>query len=313
MAESNKLDIAIDAGADFAMSFNITDNNDSVVDLTGAKIEAQLRQFSEANDYFPFTVTHSGITGRVKISMPHEMTAEIPFSSGVYDVKITFNDGTVKKPFYGEAYINPEVTRAYDGTILPVVAMESLYDLPSIGNLNRLYYIFETNEMYRWNGVNYVTAADPNSIVAVQKVSSENYTDKYRITFSNGNYSEYYVTNGRDGERGVSIASIEKTSTVGLVDTYTITLTNGNTETFTVTNGTNGRDGAAGSSIASIEKTATAGLVDTYTITLTNGNTETFTVTNGAKGERGQDGSGYIEYDETTETIIMIGIESNNS
>lgn len=336
MADTNKLNILIEAGSDFAMSFVITDNNDNIVDLTGALIEARLRQFEESNDYFPFTVTHSGSTGRVKISMPHEMTSEIPYTNGVYDVKITFENGIKKKPFYGEAFINEEVTRPYDGTILNVLAMQSIDKLPSIGQLNRLYYIYDNNEFYRWNGTNYVTAADPNSIIAVTKISSSGLIDKYRIHFSNGNYSEFQVKNGSDGS---SIAHIEKTLTDGIVDTYTITLTNGQEYSFQVTNGivgvgissiektgTSGNidtytitltnnntyqfqvtNGVDASSIASIEKTGTEGRVDTYTITLTNGKKETFTVTNGEKGDRGLDGSGTFFYDEDTELINMFG------
>ncbi len=198
----NKLDIVIESGADFGMTFWITDNNEQIVDLTDAIVEARLRQFAEANDFFPFTVTHGGVNGRVKISMPHEMTAIIPYTAGVYDVKITFKNGSVRKPFYGEAYINPEITRPYDGTILNIISVGKLEDLPEIGQIDRLYYIHETDEFYRWNGTEYVTAAEPNSIVAVEKIGSQGLVDTYRIYFSNGNTSEFFVTNGTEGPQG---------------------------------------------------------------------------------------------------------------
>ena len=107
---------------------------------------------------------------------------------------------------------------------------------------------------------------DGNGIVGISLISTVDKVKTYRITFTNGTYFDYAVTDG------ANIESIEKTAAVGLVDTYTVILSDGSTTTFEVTNG-NG--------IASIVKTGQNVLTDTYTITFTNGTTMTFEVTNG--------------------------------
>ena len=108
--DENKLDIEMKTGRDFVMSFTMYDDNNNVTDLSGSTVEANLRQESKSFDFFPFTMTHNGAGGRVKMAMSHEMTAEIPYSKGVYDVKVTFPDGFVAEPIHGEVYIETSAT-----------------------------------------------------------------------------------------------------------------------------------------------------------------------------------------------------------
>lgn len=68
-------------------------------------------------------------------------------------------------------------------------------------------------------------------ISSISKTSTSGLVDTYKITYSDGAYSTFIVTNGK------GINTITKTSTSGLVDTYTITYNVGEPTTFTVTNG----------------------------------------------------------------------------
>ena len=79
--ETKQVNITIEAGATFQMFFTVRDDNQSLIDLTGATVEAQLREFPEAQDYFQFTATHNGSGGRVNITMQYEDTAAIPYSA----------------------------------------------------------------------------------------------------------------------------------------------------------------------------------------------------------------------------------------
>ena len=70
MADDNRYNIKIECGADFVLPFTWYDNNGEPVDLTGATVEAQLRQYESSYDYFDFVCSHNGIGGRIVISMP---------------------------------------------------------------------------------------------------------------------------------------------------------------------------------------------------------------------------------------------------
>ena len=138
-----------------------------------------------------------------------------------------------------------------------------------------------------------------NGISGIEKISTSGLVDTYRISFTDGTYFDFTVTNGKDGidgakgdkgdkgNTGNGIASIVKTGTSGLNDTYTINFTNGTHFDYIVTNGA---DGQTGNGITGIVKTGTVGLVDSYRINFTNGTYFDYSVTNGAKGDKGDKG-----------------------
>ena len=91
------------------------------------------------------------------------------------------------------------------------------------------------------------------TISSIEKQAPVNeYTDTYRIIFSDGNHYDFTVTNGKDGQDGapgapgaagadganLSVISVQKTGSNGHVDTYTITYSDDTKTTFTVTNAT---------------------------------------------------------------------------
>ena len=154
--ELNKLDIELEGGADFVMPFVMYDDSDNIIDLTGATIRAQLRQTAESSDYFQFTVTHNGVGGRVVVSMPHEMTAEIPFTNGVYDIYITFPNDSEQMIMYGDVYVYQNVTKPINGEIMYLLSFVSEDEFPATGLTRRIYLSLRSNTMYRWNGSTYI-------------------------------------------------------------------------------------------------------------------------------------------------------------
>lgn len=110
MNETIKCDINIECDADYKADFQITEDDESIVhDMTGWGIEAQLREFPEATDYFDFTCTAD--ENGFHISMDHTETAKIGYTLGCYDVFITDPYGNKTKLIKGKAYIAPRATR----------------------------------------------------------------------------------------------------------------------------------------------------------------------------------------------------------
>lgn len=109
--ETKKLNIVIDAGVDFIMAFRLKDYNNNLIDLTGASVAAHLRHLAEDKDYMPFEVSHNRTGGRVQIKMAGVNTEKIPYTDGVYDVQITFPNGTKICPLHGDVKIIAGATR----------------------------------------------------------------------------------------------------------------------------------------------------------------------------------------------------------
>lgn len=159
MADGNKYNITIECGADFVLPFTWYDNNGNPVDLTGATVEAQLRETSSSPDAYDFICQHNGSGGRIAITLPRESTTEISYSYGVYDVFVTLPSGRYR-PLYGDVIIQDHVTKNFDGEMLAVISIGTLADLPSTGLTNRLYYVHSEKEFFIWNGTGYVGAID---------------------------------------------------------------------------------------------------------------------------------------------------------
>ena len=203
MAEENRLNIGIECGIDFVMPFTWYDENGDPMDLTGATVEAQLREYEASPDFFEFACYHNGAGGRITVTMLHETTAQIPYSYGVYDVHVTLN-GIRYRPLYGDVKVYNNVTKVSDGSILFTVSVNTYDDLPSVGNTERLYFVKQTGMFYRWNGTNYVYIGTSNGIASIEKIGSRGdvetgIIDTYRIYYSDGRYDDFELQNGMRG------------------------------------------------------------------------------------------------------------------
>ena len=152
---SNKYDIEIECGADFALSFVIRDDGGSLVNLADAVITAQLREYAEAQDYIDFTAVHNSAGGKITLTMAHEDTANISYTQGVYDVFVTL-DGTTEKVVYGDVTVYPNVTKPVEGEVMYLLSFNTEEDLPAVGMMRRVYFCHASSFMYRWNGTAYV-------------------------------------------------------------------------------------------------------------------------------------------------------------
>lgn len=159
MARKDNLyyDITIDTGGDFELSFTLYGEGSSVVDLTGAIVRAQLREYPEGSTTTDFVCTHNDDGGQITISMVHEATRDLGYSYGWFDIKVTYPNGSVEEVMHGKAFITAHVTRPQDGgTPYTVVAFESFDDFPTQGNLSRIYLDREYGQLYYWTGSQYL-------------------------------------------------------------------------------------------------------------------------------------------------------------
>lgn len=184
--KDNKLNIAIECGADFRMKFTITDDNDQPIDLTGAIVEAQLRQYESAVDYFQFVATHNQTGGTVTMTLPKEVTNLVSYSSGYYDVFVTLAGGSRSRVLHGDVTVKANITKPFDGTMLYMIGVVDYASLPSAGQTNRIYFVYDTGDIYRWNGTTYVLTSVGKGVqsIVVTSVTSDKIT--FKVTYTDG-------------------------------------------------------------------------------------------------------------------------------
>lgn len=236
MIESEELNILIETGADFVMFRTIRDDQENPVDLTGSTIVSHLREFAEAADCFEFTCLHNDAGGRITISMPHEITSQIAFAKGVYDVKVTLADGFTTYTIHGDAFVRHGVTKPADGTALYMIGIGEYDNLPEAGSPDRLYFVYEDRKIYRWNGQNYIATAVGNGIQRIEFVEhSSPFTDTYRIVYDDGTTWDYQMTT--KGIESIELIGSTGDYLTGTVDTYRIYFNTGDYYDYSVHGG----------------------------------------------------------------------------
>lgn len=171
MSEEKKYNIKIECGADFILPFTWYDNNGLPMDLTGATVEAQLRETSSSPIAYDFMCTHNGSGGRITLTLLKEITSQISYSYGQYDVFVNLASGLRVRPLYGDAIIQDYVTKPIEGTALYTIGVDSYKDLPSIGSLSRIYLCYDVRRFYKWNGSNYISIGEGGSSTNISNVT----------------------------------------------------------------------------------------------------------------------------------------------
>lgn len=118
-----KVNITIDQGSTFVLPFQLFDEDNEPVSLSGATIAGKIRHAPEdAAAIVSFTGTVvDGDEGEGQVSLTAAQTAALAVDDSgdcerdltcrIYDVEVTYADGTVERVLEGFAYINPEVTK----------------------------------------------------------------------------------------------------------------------------------------------------------------------------------------------------------
>lgn len=123
MTSAGNLDINIDQGATFVLPFQLLDLDGNPVSLSLATIAGSIRQIPSSTVVATFTGTVTGgPDGEGQASLTAVQTAAIPadpslpndrvLTDYMYDIEVTFSDGTVQRVLQGYAYLSPEVNHA---------------------------------------------------------------------------------------------------------------------------------------------------------------------------------------------------------
>ena len=103
--------LTMDQGASFSTEITVY-QNDSIVDLAGYSVAAQIRKSYSSSSSTSFTTAINSTTssGKLTLSLTPTQTAALE-GRYVYDVEITASDSTVTRPIQGTVTVRPNVTR----------------------------------------------------------------------------------------------------------------------------------------------------------------------------------------------------------
>ena len=113
MSKREKYNITMYKGESFALAVALKDKNGVAIDLTNATLTAQCRDKSTNNVLFTFVCTLTNPTTNGQFSMTLGASTSVNLvaqKSAVYDVKIAWTNGTVKKYLGGDVEIIDTIT-----------------------------------------------------------------------------------------------------------------------------------------------------------------------------------------------------------
>lgn len=106
-----KANLIVDQGTSYSTSINLTDDNDSVVDLSSYTANAQIRKTYSSSNAVSFGVEMYGSTGIITLSLTANQTANMVPGRFVYDVLLTDAESVVSRIVEGIVTVTPRVTR----------------------------------------------------------------------------------------------------------------------------------------------------------------------------------------------------------
>ena len=108
---ATKANLVIDQGTTFSTTVTVTDDDGSPLVLSDYTGAAQLRKHYTSSNSVSFSVSVSGLTGEITLSLTANATTSIVPGRYVYDCEITSPGGVVSRILEGIATVTPEVTR----------------------------------------------------------------------------------------------------------------------------------------------------------------------------------------------------------
>jgi hypothetical protein len=106
-----KANLVIDQGTSFSTLINITDTDDTSIDLTGFVGAAQMRKHFSSSNSTPFVVTIIPAEGALTLALSANTTANLVAGRYVYDVELTNENGIISRIVEGIVTVTPNVTR----------------------------------------------------------------------------------------------------------------------------------------------------------------------------------------------------------
>lgn len=108
---ATKTNINLDQGTDFEFIFDMIDDNDQLIDVTGYTGVAEMRKYFTSANGYEFTVSVNANTSEITLSMNNAVTSTISSGRYVYDCELTDADGKVSRIIEGIVTVNPRVLK----------------------------------------------------------------------------------------------------------------------------------------------------------------------------------------------------------
>lgn len=101
----------IDQGSDFSSIITLTNQDGTVMDLTGFTVESQFRKSYQSSTHTPFTMSVFDATqGKIRLQLPAAVSSGIHAGRYLYDIEIS-GAGQKRRVLEGIVVISPEITR----------------------------------------------------------------------------------------------------------------------------------------------------------------------------------------------------------
>jgi len=107
---ATKANIIIDQGSTFSTTIFITNDEGVAIDLTGYTGASKMKKHYTSSNSHTFTVSVTGVTGVVTLSMTANQTSNIVAGRYVYDVELTNTSNVVSRVIEGIVTVTPQVT-----------------------------------------------------------------------------------------------------------------------------------------------------------------------------------------------------------
>jgi hypothetical protein len=106
-----KANLLIDQGTDYATSINLTDSDDTVINLTGYTANGQIRKTFSSSNAVNFGLSLEEANGVVRLSLTDSQTANLVAGRYVYDVVVTSPTSITSRIVEGIVTVTPRVTK----------------------------------------------------------------------------------------------------------------------------------------------------------------------------------------------------------
>jgi hypothetical protein len=103
--------ITIEQGADYGISLALTNDNGTIVNLTGANVLSQIRSQSDNSIIGTFVSSINTGTGTITLSLSGATSSTFLTGNHIYDILVTFSSGVRQRILEGYCTIDPEVTQ----------------------------------------------------------------------------------------------------------------------------------------------------------------------------------------------------------
>lgn len=101
----------IDQGSDYSSVITLTNQDGTVMNLTGFTVQAQFRKSYQSSSYTSFTMSvFNAAQGKIRLELPATVSSSIAAGRYLYDIEIT-GGGQKKRVLEGIVVISPEITR----------------------------------------------------------------------------------------------------------------------------------------------------------------------------------------------------------